>query len=403
MSRAASKIISPAYVFSEDGFCRRAREVSETFGGSIGLCYSIKANPFLLHMLPEQFSRIEVCSPGELSICEQLGTDMKRIVFSGVNKTQSEIVRAISDGVGILTAESPLQYDMICGCGREADVLLRLSSGNQFGMDEGDIFRIIKERRQHPHIRVAGIHYFSGTMKKKPAKIIKELAYLEDFLDRLKQETGYYPAELEYGTGLAVDYFSEDADSLETARLEEISPALNEMASRLSLTVEMGRFFAAPCGYYFSKVAETKTNKGISYAIIDGGIHQLKYDGQLQGMQIPVIDRLPAAALDADGSLPAETAASLLQSAVPAEKHSPGGRWTLCGSLCTVADVIAHEAPFERLEAGDMLVFHRTGAYSVYEGMSAFLSRDMPRVYLLRADGRLESVRDRIETYSFNY
>ena len=126
----------------------------------------------------------------------------------------------------------------------------------------------------------------------------------------------------------------------------------------------MGRFFAAPCGFYFTRVMDVKTNEGVNYAIVDGGLNQLKYDGQLQGMQIPMIAHLRPESAEAEAPAP----------------------WTLCGSLCTTADVLARNVPFHQLAIGDVLVFERTGAYSVMEGMSVFLSREMPQVWLAQGD-----------------
>ena len=52
--------------------------------------------------------------------------------------------------------------------------------------------------------------------------------------------------------------------------------------------------------------------------------------------------------------------------------------WTLCGSICTTADILARNAMFTDLQIGNVLVFCRTGAYSCMEGISTFLSREMP-------------------------
>ena len=155
------------------------------------------------------------------------------------------------------------------------------------------------------------------------------------------------------------------------------APAIRALSERFPLTVEMGRFFAAPCGTYFTTVCDVKVNEGVSYAILDGGLHQLRYDGQLQGMQIPVITRLGAP--DGEERL-----------------------WTLCGSLCTTADVLARNVSLRGLRVGDTLAFHRVGAYSAFEGMALFLSRDLPQIWLLDENGRLRRVRDRIDADGFN-
>ena len=53
-----AEVNSPAYVFDEQGFIDRMQLVKESFGETIDICYSIKANPFLLAVLPDGFSNI---------------------------------------------------------------------------------------------------------------------------------------------------------------------------------------------------------------------------------------------------------------------------------------------------------------------------------------------------------
>lgn len=375
---------TPAYVFSEEIFRKRAELVKEAFGERTQICFSMKANPFLLPILPQFFSKVEVCSPGELTICERLGLDMGSVIFSGVNKAPKDVARAIDDGAGVLTVESRSHLLSINTCalekGHRVRVLIRLTGGSQFGMDEAEVMDIIRHQHAYQGIDIVGIHYFTGTQKRKPAAIIKELDHLSAWIERVRTETGFTIREVEYGTGLAVDYFKEDAESLEQERLAAIAPAVRALAEKVKLTVEMGRFFSASCGFYLTSVADTKINCGIHYAICDGGLHQLKYDGQIQGMQLPVITHIRK----------------------NHGKRSDAEKWTLCGSLCTTADVLARDVELESLEMGDILVFHRTGAYSVMEGMSVFLSRDMPSVYLLSENGVLRRVRRRIETAAVN-
>ena len=377
---------TPAYIFDLGEFERRAATVQRYFDGRLGMCFSIKANPFLLKYLPDAFDRIEVCSPGELTVCERLGADMSKVIFSGVNKTRPDVERAADDRVGVFTAESMLHLELINDAALRRDtvfeLLLRVTDvkgGSQFGMDEAAVLDIIKNRAAYPGVKIVGLHYFTGTGKKKPKLIERELDYLIDLLGRIRSDLGFTVERVEYGTGLAVDYFDENADALEEERLAAITPKLHELADCCELTVEMGRFFAAPCGYYLTKVVDVKTNAGINYAIVDGGLHQLKYDGQLQGMQIPVIWQLGENA-DAAEAQP----------------------WNICGSLCTTADVLVRSCELKELKIGDVLAFCRTGAYSCMEGMSIFLSRDLPAIALYSEDKGLELVREPLRADRLN-
>lgn len=381
----ALKLGTPSYVFDSDEFEKRAKLVKTEFGTDTGLCFSIKANPFLLKCLPDCFDKIEVCSPGELTICEKTNADMDKVIFSGVNKTKADVERAMEDKVGTFTAESYLHLKLINESaekrGIKVPVLVRLTGGSQFGMDEKDVLDVIRNRDNYGGIVIVGLHFFTGTQKRKPAAIEKELDYVTEFIDRVKSELDFDIERVEYGTGLAVDYFSDNADETEKERLCAVASKIRELAKKVKLTVEMGRFFAAPCGYYFTKVMDVKTNCGVNYAIVDGGLNQLKYDGQLQGMQIPKISHIKG-----EGNACCESA----------------DKWTLCGSLCTTNDILARNAEFSSLEIGDILVFERTGAYSAMEGMAVFLSREMPVISIYSDKDGLKIVREMIYTDVFN-
>lgn len=386
LKKFSSELATPSYIFDLDEFEKRARMVKKYFGEKTGICFSIKANPFLLGRLPDVFDKIEVCSPGELTICEKTGVDKSKIIFSGVNKTLKDVQRAADDEVGTFTAESLLHVDMINSegvkRGKVYPVLLRVTDikgGSQFGMEEPVVLDIIKNRDNYKGMEIVGLHYFTGTQKKKAKPIERELDYLADLIARIKDTLGFTVNRIEYGTGLAVDYFDDNADAVEEERIASISEKIQWLSEKAELTVEMGRFFAAPCGYYLTKVIDAKTNYDINYVIVDGGLNQLKYDGQLQGMQIPRIIHLKNN--DASGDV------------------KP---WTLCGSLCTTADILARAAEFDSLEIGDILVFCRTGAYSVTEGMAVFLSREMPVVSVYSEKDGLTVIRDMLYSDVFN-
>ena len=185
----AKELGTPAYVFDLDAFSTRADSIKAVLGANITLCFSIKANPFLVGNLPDVIHKLEVCSPGELTICEKMGVDMGQIIFSGVNKTFEDVTRAMADGVGVFTAESLLHLRLIEKCARESGktvpVLLRLTNGSQFGMDESDIEKIVAQRADYAGVVLIGLHYFTGTQKKKASVICDELDKVDEFSSSL--------------------------------------------------------------------------------------------------------------------------------------------------------------------------------------------------------------------------
>ena len=76
--------------------------------------------------------------------------------------------------------------------------------------------------------------------------------------------------------------------------------------------------------------------------------------------------------------------------------------WTICGSLCTFNDVLCQKAMIADLHVNDMIIFARTGAYSMTEGMALFLSHELPAVILHRDGAPDRIVRKQQELYEWN-
>lgn len=385
MEEASRTYKTPFYVFDIDILRTGMERIKTLLAGRAALCYAIKANPFLVGALDGYVDRFEICSPGEYWIYKKTGINASGMVFSGVYKDRETLYDALSSfcETGIFTVESMQQLVLMDTWsrenGRKANIVLRLTSGNQFGMDEDAVKLIIKNRENYPLLTVRGIHYFSGTQKRNAAKIEKELMRLDAFCMELHKDYGYLVRELEYGPGAAVSYFEGDKKAPE---LEETVCAMAEALDRMCfgghVTLEMGRFFAAMCGNYFTRVCDIKQNAGENYCIVDGGLHHMNYDGQLKGMYLPYMEQLPA------------------------RKGGATEKWNICGALCTVNDVICRQKPLEEVKIGDTLVLKRTGAYSVTEGMSLFLSRDLPQIMLYSEQSGFTCVRERLATYPWN-
>ena len=85
----------------------------------------------------------------------------------------------------------------------------------------------------------------------------------------------------------------------------------------------------------------------------------------------------------------------------PKREEKDSQIWNLCGSLCTVNDLIVKQLPVTDLKIGDVFIFKNTGAYSMTEGISLFLSRDLPSV-LFYKNGTYEQAREPIPTFPLN-
>ncbi len=371
------------YVFDSRALHARIRYLQSLLPERVELCYAIKANPFLVREAENAVSRLEICSPGEAEICFALGVDSRKMVISGVYKTPAFIEKLVAnpDFHGIFTAESESQFALLSRLAEKYDrvlpVLPRVTNDSQFGMDRDVVEKIVRNRAQSAHIELRGIQFFSGTQKTSLKKLRREIEHMDAFLTRLKDECGFIAPEFEYGTGFPVSYFEGEALD-EEALIRGFSEILGEMENKPRITLELGRSIAASCGRYFTRVVDMKTNANQNYLLVDGGMHHITYFGQYMAMKQPLF------------------------SVLGKEDAPKTDRWNIVGSLCSMNDILVKAAPLPEMEIGDALVFENAGAYCMTEGMSLFLSRDLPQIYLIGEDGELYRARASFETYTLN-
>ena len=151
------------------------------------------------------------------------------------------------------------------------------------------------------------------------------------------------------------------------------------------ITFEYGRYIAATCGKYFTGVADVKTTEDTNFAILEGGLHQISYFGSMAGMKVPPIDFISG------------------KEAISTDEATENLKdYVLAGSLCSVNDILVRNISLPSLSIGDTLCFNLAGAYCATEGISLFLSRDLPAIVVCDIDGNVKLVRDHIETNNLN-
>lgn len=401
LKEIAIKCGTPSYIFDTDELCVRIDAMQQILGCGVTVCYAMKANPFLISVLDKKLDKFEVCSPGEFAICEKEGISREKIVLSGVNKEKKDILYTMKTGaVGIYTVESLNQLELInaCAveCGIKVKVLIRVTSGNQFGINERQIYEIADRKDELKGIIIEGIQCYSGTQKKKLSQIESEVVWLQAIAHTCEAEHGVKLKEIEYGPGLSVDYFVTDkCDAMNTdfEELKEFAAMIKEMSEKFNVTLEMGRYIAATCGILISRIADMKMNDTTRYAIIDSGINHINYYGQAMAMKKPRCEFIPMEYTEgfADGT------------DHEVEVYSQGVQpYNICGSLCTVGDVIVKNLELKDAKIGDMIAFYNIGAYSVTEGIYLFLSRRMPAIVLYSKSKGYRVVRKSLDTFLIN-
>ncbi len=395
---------TPFYVFDMAELERRVEFLRSCLPPKASLCYAMKANPFVLPKLAHMVDRLEVCSEGEYRICQNVGIDPEKLVISGVNKNEDVLREAImlKGGAGRYTVESPNQFNMLRrvaqDCKVRLQVLLRLTSGNQFGMDASTIKDLAARHRCDPHLDICGLQFYSGTQKGSLKRIGRELSALSGLVDELQRDCGVTVREIEYGPGLPVDYFDDrprrQIETDERAFLHELARLIDGAIPEHSVTLEIGRSLVASCGTYVTRIVDAKTNDGENFAIVDGGMHHLVYYGNSLALKQPPCRIIQASA---EGISDGEN-----NQACGDSQARDSQLWNICGSLCTASDTLAKRMELPDVEEGRLLAFDQVGAYCMTEGISLFLSRDLPAIVTVDETGHSHVVRKRLKTSPIN-
>jgi len=344
----------PCYCFNSDDFSEKIRAFRSLLDPKIDLIFSLKANPFFAQSALDYANGLEVCSVGEIEIISRLDRPMSDVMFGGICKERDDFLIAIRSGIRRYSIESYTQLldldTVAIFCNEKVNVLLRITSGNQFGMDLEEAKKCLSFNLQN--IEITGIHYYPGTMRLSITEIERDYSKFEEYLKKLADFT---VAEIEFGAGIGINYFSEE-DMKPMINL--VADKLNGLAKNHKVLYEAGRFLSADAGVYISRVVEKKCINSRKYIIVNGGRHHFTYHGGIFNLK-----RIPQI------------------SVVQTVQNHESEEVTIVGALCSESDILAKNVFLPIAEIGDYIVFHKAGAYCVTEGITLFLSRDIPAVF----------------------
>ena len=110
----AERAGTPVFVYNAEAIRARYRSLDEALAGlPHRICYAVKANSNLavLRVLRELGAGADIVSVGELKRVLAAGFSPERVVFSGVGKTEDELLAAVRARIGHLNVESREERD----------------------------------------------------------------------------------------------------------------------------------------------------------------------------------------------------------------------------------------------------------------------------------------------------
>jgi diaminopimelate decarboxylase len=308
---------TPTYVYSRKTLERHWHKFDEALGDHPHLiCFAVKANSNIgvLSVLAKLGSGFDIVSGGELQRVLAAGGDPRKVVFSGVGKTASEIELALQHDILCFNVESFAELDRInaaaAKAGKRARISLRINpdvdanthpyistglKANKFGIAHTKAVETYLYANSLSHLEIKGMDCHIGSQLTDTAPFVDALERLLGLVDELAEQ-GITIEHLDVGGGLGVTYANETPPQ----PAEYASAIAQKMQGRehMKLIMEPGRAIAANAGVLLTKVEFLKQNEDKHFAIIDAAMNDLLRPALYSAWQdiVPVTPRTDVAA-----------------------------------------------------------------------------------------------------------
>ena len=294
VKQLAEEFGTPLYIYSRATLERHWHAFDSALGKHPHLiCYAVKANSNIgiLNVMAKLGSGFDIVSQGELERVLAAGGEASKVVFSGVAKSRSEIMRALEVGIRCFNVESIAELYHINQIAGEmvkvAPISLRvnpdvdahthpyISTGlkeNKFGVSVDEAREVYKLAATLPHVKITGMDCHIGSQLTELQPFLDATDRLIRLMEQLKED-GITLKHLDLGGGLGVTYTDETPphpSDYATALLNKLKDYED-----LEIILEPGRAIAANAGILVAKVQYLKSNESRNFAITNTGMNDM--------------------------------------------------------------------------------------------------------------------------------
>tara|TARA_B100000686_G_scaffold265667_1_gene280194 strand:+ start:2851 stop:4065 length:1215 start_codon:yes stop_codon:yes gene_type:complete len=353
LQKLAKKYETPLYCYSYKKLKQNIDDFKLNFKSfSPLICFATKANSNLkiLKEIKKNGLGADVVSKGELMKALKAGISSKKIVFSGVGKTSSELSYAIDKKILLINSESKsevLEIERIAKSknkivdvgirlnpNTDANTLKQISTGkkeNKFGVNEKtfiEIYKIIKKSRSI-NLKCLSVHIGSQILDHKPYE--KMLKVIDKLIEKIKFKFEF----IDLGGGMGISYQNENKKLNYKKYNLAIKKFLKKHKSKIIF--EPGRSIVGNAGILLSKIIYIKENPKKNFIILDAAMNDLMRPA-LYGAKhriIPIIKR------------------NIISNKT----------YDFVGPICETTDKFLSVNNFQKLNEKDLVIICDTGAY----------------------------------------
>ncbi|MCM1160917.1 MAG: diaminopimelate decarboxylase [Roseburia sp.] len=384
---------TPFHIYDEKGIRNNAKALKEAFSWNKGFkeFFAVKAtpNPFLIDILREYGCGCDCSSMTELMLSNGMGVKGEDIMFSSNATPASEFAYAAQIGATINLDDFTHIEFLEKTLGKLPETLsCRYNPGGVFKIstdimdNPGDAkygfttdqlfegFRILKEKG----VKRFGLHSFlaSNTVTNEYYPVLARTLF--ETAVRLKEEVGVSLSFINLSGGIGIPYSPEQEPNDIKVIGEGVRKVYEEILvpaglSDVAIYTELGRFMMGPYGH-----------------LVTTAIHEKHTHKEYIGCDACAVNLMRPAMYGAYHHI----------TVMGKEQEPCDHKYDVTGSLCENNDKFAIDRMLPKIDIGDLLVIHDTGAHGFAMGYN-YNGKLKSAELLLKEDGSVQLIR-RAET-----
>ena len=383
---------TPFHIYDEKGMRDNARKLIKAFAWAPEFkeYFAVKAtpNPYILKILSEEGFGADCSSLAELILAEKAGIYDEEIMFTSNDTPAEEFVKARQLGA-IINLDDLTHIDFLEQCAGIPEMIsFRYNPGalrgggnaiignpeeSKYGLTRAQLFEAFRLARDKGAKRF-GLHTMIISNELDTSYFVDTASMMFDLAVAIYRELGIRIELLNFGGGIGIPYRPEQ----DTADLAELSRGVREAYESkiipaglhpMKLAMELGRYITGPFGYLVARV-----------------LHKKEIYKNYVGLDACMANLMRPALYGAYHHI----------TVLGKESWPCDHVYDVTGGLCENNDKFAIDRALPRIDIGDILVIHDTGAHGHAMGFN-YNGKLRSAELLLRENGRVELIR-RAET-----
>lgn len=392
LKEITKKYPTPFHIYDEKGIRENARRLYKAFAWNKGYkeYFAVKAtpNPFIINILKEEGCGVDCSSLTELMLSEALGFAGNEIMFSSNATPPEEFIKA-KELNAIINLDDITHIDFLEKvAGLPETICCRYNPGGVFATSNGIMdnpgdakygftkeqliegFKILKEKG----VKTFGIHSFLASNTATNDYYPTLAGILFELSVELRDKTGADIRFINLSGGIGIPYRPEDSENDIMAIGEGVRKAYEEILvpagmGDVAIYAELGRYMLAPYGH-----------------LVATAVHEKHIYKEYIGLDACAVNLMRPAMYGAYHHI----------TVMGKEDWPCDHKYDITGSLCENNDKFAIDRMLPRIDIGDLIVIHDTGAHGHAMGYN-YNGKLRSAELLLKEDGSVEMIR-RAET-----